>query len=408
MAATITFFPVDCGDMTLVVLGDRRGTTILIDCKIREAADDPEDTTRDVAQDLRSRIKRDAKGRPYVDAFLLSHPDKDHCSGIEKHFHLSSPTDYADDKKPDSEKKILINEIWSSPLVFRRASKDHKLCDEAKAFNAEAKRRVKVNRDAKFVGVEDGNRILVLGEDEDGKTDDLGPILVKIDQSFSAVNGSASKVFKGSLLAPFSKSENEEEEETLSKNESSVIMNIELADSESRKCVKNFLTGGDAEVAIWERLWDKHKESPKPLEYDLLQTPHHCSWHSLSHDSWCETKGKGEVSKSARSALSQIRCNGSIVASSAAIKDDYNDPPCIGAKREYVDIVDDAEGKFYCTGEYPEESKPAPLEFSLTEAGLTESVRKAVAKSLTRAAVAAGGLTFPDKPVSPNKPAGFA
>jgi hypothetical protein len=195
MPTSVTFFPVDCGDMTLISLGDEQETTILIDCNIREAADDPEDTTRDVAKDLRERLKRDAKRRPFVDVYALSHPDQDHCRGIQNHFYLGSPEEYPDDKKPDSEKRIFIRELWSSPLVFRRESKNHTLCDDAKAFSSEAKRRVKVNREAKFSGVVEGNRILVLGEDEDGKTDDLGPILVKIDESFSTVNGTASKVF---------------------------------------------------------------------------------------------------------------------------------------------------------------------------------------------------------------------
>jgi hypothetical protein len=143
-----------------------------------DAADDPEDDTRDVAKDLRARLKRDSKKRPYVDAFLLSHPDQDHCRGLEKHFYLGPPEDYPDDKKMDQEKRIFIRELWSSPLVFRRASKSFVLCKDASAFSAEARRRVKVNREKKFSGVEEGNRILVLWEDEDGKTDDLGPILV--------------------------------------------------------------------------------------------------------------------------------------------------------------------------------------------------------------------------------------
>ena len=35
MATSITFFPVDNGDMTLICLGDKAGTTILIDCNIQ-------------------------------------------------------------------------------------------------------------------------------------------------------------------------------------------------------------------------------------------------------------------------------------------------------------------------------------------------------------------------------------
>ena len=115
---------------------------------------DPDDDTRDVAKDLRDRLGRDAKNRPYVDAFLLTHPDADHIRGLQNHFWLGSLADYPDDKKPDGEKRIVIRELWSSPLVFRRACKNHTLCDDAKAFNTEAKRRVKVNRDKKFDDIE--------------------------------------------------------------------------------------------------------------------------------------------------------------------------------------------------------------------------------------------------------------
>src|SRR5262249_22065718 len=154
-----------------------------------------------------------------------------------------------------------VREIWSSPLVFRRTGRLNKLCDEALAFTVEAKRRVKVNRDRNFTGVQEGDRILVLGEDEDGKTDDLQPILVKIDQTFSRINGSHNLFFQARLLAPLPKSDDAEEEELLSRNHSSVILNIDLRESVSSATWKRFLTGGDAEVLIWERLWKKHEDS---------------------------------------------------------------------------------------------------------------------------------------------------
>ena len=312
MASTITFFPVGNGDMTLIVLGDETAMRILIDCNIRGAADDPNDKTRDVAQDLRDRIKRDDKGRPYVDVFAWSHPDQDHCRGIRNHFYLGDPDLYPDDKKPDNEKRILIRQMWSSPIVYRRASKGHTLCDDAKALNTEARRRVQVALDKKFAGMQDGDRILILGEDENGKTDDLGPILVKIDEDINSINEVESSVFKARLLGPLPIPEDECEEEELGKNHSSVILNIELADDTSRKTVKKFLTGGDAEVLIWEKLWGKHKKSPVVLEYDLLQTPHHCSWHSLSRDSRSDLGDKAKVSQDAKSALSQIHSGGTL------------------------------------------------------------------------------------------------
>ena len=197
---------------------------------------------------------------------------------------MGAPADYGDDDKPEKEKRIIIREVWSSPIVFRRASKEHELCDEAAAFNTEAKRRVKFARDQKFTGIGDGNRILVLGEDEDAKTDDLTSILVKIDETFDKVNGTQNVLFKARLLAPLPAAD-EYEAEAMGKNHSSVILNIELADAPARQTVKNYLTAGDAEVLIWEKLWEKHKKEPGVLAYDMLLSPHHCSWHSLSYDS---------------------------------------------------------------------------------------------------------------------------
>ncbi|OYT88718.1 MAG: metallohydrolase [Burkholderiales bacterium PBB3] len=375
-AATITFFPVDCGDMTLVQLADTAGTTLIIDINIRADADDPNTTTRDVAKDLRSRLKRDVRGRPYVDAFLLSHPDCDHIRGLEKHFHLGPLSDYADDKKPDAEKKIVICEIWSSPLVYRRASKNHVLGSDAKAFNKEAKRRVQVNIDKNFLGVAEGDRIQVMGEDQNGKTDKLGPILVKVDATFNRINGTDSKFFSATLLAPLLATDGEEEDELLGKNHSSVILNIKVAADQWQPDGCKFLTAGDAEVVIWERLWSRYKNNTANLQYDLLQAPHHCSWHSLSHDSWSSLREKVKVSADARKALSVARAGASIVASSKPIKDDDKDPPCIRAKTEYVAIVDDVDGRFYCTGEFPNESSPEPLTFTVTAWGLQPPGKK--------------------------------
>jgi hypothetical protein len=377
MSTTITYFPVGNGDMTLICLGDKAGTTILIDCNIRAAADDPDDDTRDVAQDLRGRLKRDSKGRPFVDAFLTTHPDADHCRGAKNHFHLGPVKDYPDDKKPDNEKKILIGEIWSSPIVFRRASKEHTLCDDAKAFQKEVLRRVQFARDKQCVGIDTGDRILILGEDIDGKTDDLRAILVKLDDVFDRVNGTHNQLFKARLLAPLPISDDEAEEEELGKNHSSVVLNIELADTSERKTVKNFLTGGDAEVLIWEKLWEKHGKKPAVLAYDTMLTTHHCSWHTLSHDSRTELGDKAKVSADAKSALSQIRQGGIIIASSCPIKDDDCDPPCYAAKLEYQSIAKSAKGEFLCTDEYPTESEPAPLELAISDGKLTKSVRSA-------------------------------
>ena len=353
----VTHFKVDNGDMTLFELeSDRR---ILADINIRCAADDEEDDTPDVAKQLRKKLDRDDKGRLFVDAFLNTHPDADHIRGLEKHFHLGDPSTWS---KTDD--KIIIREMWSSPIVFRRAKakdEDHVLCADAEAWRNEARRRVKKYRADGALG--DGNRIVILGEDVDGKTDDLGAILVKVDEVFSKICGRTDTSFEARLLAPMP-AEDEEEEDVLTKNNSSVIMRIDLKVSKVVKA--RYLLGGDAEVAIWDRIWDRNAKTADRLQYDVLIAPHHCSWHSLSYDSWSKLGEKAKVSQKARNALGQALSGALVVSSSKTVVDDESDPPCIRAKREYLDILDDVKGEFKCVADSPGDD---PLVIEVTSAG---------------------------------------
>ena len=381
MNATITFFPVDNGDMTLLEL--ESGRTILVDTNIRAAADDPDNPTRNVATDLRDRLKRDDQGRLYVDVFLLSHPDQDHCSGLDKHFHLGKPEDHTDGK-------IFIREIWSSPLIYRRASKNHTLCSDAKKFNTEAKRRVVRYRES-GLAVADGDRIQILGRDENGKTDDLTRILVEVDGLITKVNGHFDNSISVRLLGPLPISDDESEEDALAKNRSSIILQFTIS-AAGGSC--RFLTGGDAEVAIWERLWKRHRNRTHWLEYDLLLSPHHCSWHSLSYDSWSEQGKDAKVNEFARNALSQALSGAYILASSKPVRDDDSDPPCIRAKREYEDILKPVTGEFCCIGAYPSEGKPAPMEYEVGQNGLALK-SAALAASAIISSNAVGGEPLP-------------
>ncbi|HKT29158.1 metallohydrolase [Dyella sp.] len=345
MTAKIEFFPVGKGDMTLMTL--ESGRKILIDVNIRTAADDEnDDETIDVAALLRERLDRDADGRLYVDAFLLSHPDEDHCRGLTTHFHLGAPGNWS--KKDD---KILIREMWSSPIIFRRKKDvDGKVCADAQAWWDEARRRVNLYKStASKASIKDGDHIQVLGEDKNGKSDGIDDILVKTGTEITKIGGKLDDGFKGLLLGP--RLVSKEEAETLTgKNHSSTIIRFTLKGGTVMDACR-FLTCGDAEVENWERVWARNKSTPENLSYDVLLVPHHCSWHALSYDSWSDLREKAEVSKDARQALSQARDGASLIASCNEIKDDKNDPPCIGAKREYEAIAASVKGTFLCTDE---------------------------------------------------------
>lgn len=363
MPATITFFPVDNGDMTLVTLDT--GRTILIDCNIRNEADDEDGDAFDVAGALRDRLPTDAQGRRYVDVMVLSHPDKDHCLGLERHFHLGPL-----DKWDRDDDKIVIREMWSSPMVFRRASKQLTLVPDAKVWNQEARRRVGLYRDNPYATPLVGDRILIMGEDENGKTDDIPGIVVPVDHTISQADGQNDGTFVAWLLGPLPIAADEEEDE-LAKNRSSIILRFSLT-GDGCLDAGRFLTGGDAEVGVWRRLWARHgPNAPERLEYDILLSPHHCSWHSLSEDSWSDPSSERRVDTNARNSLSQTRFGAVIVASSKEILDDNSDPPCIGAKDEYVDIVDGNTNRFFCTGDTPDDV----LEFEIGSSGPKKKAR---------------------------------
>ena len=373
MTATTTHYKVDNGDMALIVL--ESGRRLLVDIKIRAAADDRDDDTPDVGAQLRERLEvlgRDGEGRLYVDAFMLTHPDQDHCSGLENHFHLGAPSSWSAD-----EDKIVIREMWSSPVVFRRADKKtgFTLCSDAKAWRKEAHRRVQLFRDQRCAT--DGDRILIMGEDVDGKTDDLGAILVRAGTTFSTIAGQFDVSFTGLLLAPMLATD-DEEDDTLSKNDSSVVMRVSLA-ADGVPVAARYLLGGDAEVAIWERLWDRYPSDD--LAYDVLIAPHHCSWHSLSWDSWSDKGEKARVSPYARSALAQAAPGATILASNRAIKDDEDDPPCVRAKREYRDILKSGAGEFLCLAD---QAGDEPFAITVNRYGPKSSRRR----------IAAGGTAY--------------
>lgn len=354
MTAEMTSFSVDNGDMTLLKL--ENGKYVLIDCNIREATGD--DPPPDALKQLKERLPKDSFRRPYVDAFLLTHPDQDHCRGFKAHFYTGPASDYP----PDSE-NILVKELWSSPMIFRRKSRHHGLCPDAQAFNTEARRRVQRFRE---VGAawSDGDRILILGEDESvDKQRGLEAIVVKVDTRFNTICGAPQTFFSAYLLAPEPVGFDEDEERR-SKNNSSVILQITLGAGWNLQACR-FLAGGDAEVEIWEDLWARHRLAPDCLAYDMLLAPHHCSWHCLSHDSISELGKNAKVSPDAKSALSQILDFGRIVASSKTILNDDDDPPSHRAKQEYEGIARSKKGRFYETSEF----KGEPLEFDITEAG---------------------------------------
>lgn len=384
--STIIFFPVDNGNMSLLKLNNESETTILTDIYIREMADDEDAEPYDIANYLLQIIKRE-DGIPYVDIFLLSHNDEDHIKGLQNYFYLGDPSDYPDSDE-DEVQKILIKEIWGSTHFWKRSSESNKLCDDAKAFNREIKRRVTLYENSNNIQ-DEGNRVKIIGIDPDGKTDGLEEIVVNIDEEISTFNEiDLSDKLNLKVLGPIPQQENESDEDFSKSNRASVIVSLSVTEGVTQN--KALLTG-DAEVFVWDCLWNKYANSSEQLEYDVLLAPHHCSWHSLSYDSQSECD-KPEVSSDAKLALSQALKGAFIISSSKPIEDDDNNPPSFAAKKVYLSFIDDSH--FLCTQEYPSEENTAPIVINLTSSGPQRKSQKSISK-LAVASAAATGEAFP-------------
>ena len=73
MNTKITFYPVKNGDANLIEFSD--GGNMLIDCKFRSEAENDSDEFNVIDDLLTNKLKNKHKGLPYLDAFVLTHPD---------------------------------------------------------------------------------------------------------------------------------------------------------------------------------------------------------------------------------------------------------------------------------------------------------------------------------------------
>jgi len=352
--------------MVLIKLPGPNEITILVDCYFVE---ETTETTHTTIDDFYKHLPEDSNGRPYVDVFMLTHPDDDHCHGAKDVLHLAAPDKYIDKPSAGNRKKIFVREIWSAPMVFRRKGKDETLTDDAREIKKEAKRRVaefKKSGADDVSEIQDGDRVLILGQDqkEDGndRLEGLGTIHKDLGDSIVMTDSSVRRM-EAFVRGPLPPEESEEDEDLLSSNRSSIILQPRIyVDGKEANIL---LLGGDAGVTIWRRLNEKYSDKDA-LKYDLLLAPHHCSWGVLSEEPATDKDAK--VDPDAKEALSQTD-GGYVVVSSKPIKDNDDNPPSHRAKEEYIKIVDNDRDRFKCTGEEPDTDAPEPLTFKFTSQG---------------------------------------
>ncbi len=314
----LVFWPVGNGDSTTVVIDSK--THLQVDLNHLAKSEDDDDKTWPVVDELVERLPR-KNGRPYLSAFALTHPDQDHCRGFEK---LLDEVD--------------IGELWFTPRVFLEYTKD--LCDDAKAFKKEAKRRVKKTTTAKGdPGA--GNRVRIFGYSElleeaefkdfpDDRLTVPGNDLSTIDET------DVSDKFRAFVHAPF------KDDEAGERNDTSLGMQVTLFDG--TKKLRTLLLG-DLSYPVIKRIFEVSND--EDLSWNVLLAPHHCSkavmyWKDEGDDEEKLKKHIVDEMGGASKIPNRVVSSSNTVPSSNKSGDN---PPHAKAKKQYESITT----SFLCT-----------------------------------------------------------
>lgn len=379
MKHKIKYYSVANGDMTLITLQDE--TTMLIDCNIRATASGDDDKTKfDVKPDLLKSIKK-RNENPFIDVFVLTHGDQDHCRGFKKNFYQGDPKKYTDKNKKAEE--IIIDELWFSPMIAEEHTND-----DEDVIQTEAERRLKLHRDKHADKDIAGNRIVIVGYDGSADYKELNHLRKIPGQIVTKFNEKEQTTYSVFIHSPFKEQLKSAEKD---KNNTSIVFQARFKDQTTDTkfaCLAIF--GGDSDHFTWEVILEKTKKSKKDttenaLEWDLFLAPHHCSWSFFNDRPQHEHP---DPQKHSLEVLEYKRNNAIVIASSKEIFDDESNPPHYEAKSEYVKVV--GKDKFLNTErDDVVDETPQPIEFIITANGPSKTPKGKV-KSTNNSAGGAG------------------
>jgi beta-lactamase superfamily II metal-dependent hydrolase len=362
-------FPVDNGDSVLISLSD--GANILIDLNVTEDSRKIDIPGRfHVHQHLLSLLPKDNTYKiPYLDTFILSHPDQDHCRGFGSVFYIGDPILYSENNKKNG--LIRVDELWFTPRLFNRT--ESQLSDDAKLFRKEANRRINLHKSGSPDASKPGNRVLIIGSTDHCNLEGLEHVTFYPGQSVSIINNSRKSNFQFFIHAPF---KDDVDDVQCERNLTSVVLQASFDTSRVQRAALAIFAG-DAGCRNWKDIVGR--SNYETLEWDLLLAPHHCSWSFFCEQPYKENKSP----QNAPIALIGKRRKGAIVVSSSKIlRNDEDNPPHWAAAEIYKQAV--SESNFYVTAHHPNKETPKPLVFRVTDNGLQKDdppVRSAISSS---------------------------
>lgn len=351
MKHSIKFYPVGNGDCDLITIGGAN-KKMMFDCNFRQEAEEDNDEMYDVIGDLLDNELTTKKcGLPFLDAFLLTHPDQDHCRSFADKFYLGDPDAVPQSAKDN--KKILIGELWYSPRVFEELTGE--LNADAKAFKKEAKRRMELYKSDAKKADKDGNRIRIIGWTDNPDLQGLEDRIVTPGNTISEVNGSNCRYFEMFIHAPFKDDIDGED-----RNMTSIVSQLRF-DSEKESQIARVFLAGDTEWRVIEEIMNKTSDENN-LKWDLLEAPHHCSYKFFADDR------EDAPNQASLDFLKKSESSAYVVSSSKVVKQNDDNPPCQKAKNRYTDQV--GKSNFLCTSGTSEDEADKPIIFEIDNEGL--------------------------------------
>ncbi len=338
----VLFWPVGTGDSTTFIV---REDAIMFQVDLRHSSksEDPETDCCPVIDYLEEHLPL-VNDRPYLSAFALTHPDKDHIQGFQSLL-----------------ERVDIGELWFTPRVFREQDDDG--CEDAQAFRTEAHRRV----DATLAAGGDpgsGDRVRLIGYDTLLEEDQYQGF----PQEFFSVPGHVVEWLDGEYLAgefrAFIHAPFKQDDMVGDRNDTSLVMQVVLGSDPTEGGVLLF---GDHKYPTIRKIFDTSiaNGNEDNLRWQVMLASHHCSKSVMYQDE----DGKLVLKQDILDDFEKYQVGlGFIVASANCIptsNEDGDNPPHAIAKARYSEIV---TGGFVCT--HDDGGHAEPLRFDANGADI--------------------------------------
>lgn len=368
----VIFYPLGNADTCLIEL--ENGKIMLFDYAHVCDGEDEDDKRINLAEALSEYLEE--SDRDYLDVVAFTHLDADHICGAPDFFHFEHA------KKYQGEGRIRIDTLYvPAGAIIEEGSES-----EARIIRAEARYRMREGEGIRVFSrpgqlekwLEDQGLSL---EDREELITDAGQIVPEFSLDTDGV-----EIFVHSPFARRSENDN-----TIDRNIDSLALHIlfRIDDTETKLFLSSDLN--------YEALTNivnitRNHNNEKRLEWDILKTPHHCSYLSLSSD-----KGKEQtepVSEVKWLLEEQAMNRGQIISTSKPIPttDSDDQPPHRQAANYYKEVVTSIDGEFLVTMENPNEEAPEAIVIEIDNLGATykKTMTSAVEIITSRSAPRAG------------------